>query len=89
MIASTAEKINGSPIGLDTDLLYLSDSLASHFELDQTIAERIDKFLTTPRRSGEKPSGIRIGKHILVHLNVWLQTYSLVTQSIERSAVER
>ena len=86
MFTAPDEKINSVPVGLSTDLLYLSCDLASRFEVDQAISDRVDKYLTTPRRGGERPGGIKVGRKILVHLNVWLQAYGLVVQSIERSA---
>lgn len=86
MIATTGKKINGGPAGLNTNLLYRAADLASHFEVEPELAERVSKYLTTPRRSGEKPGGTRIGKHIVVHVNVWIQAYGIVTATIQRSA---
>ena len=88
MIAKSIRKINGGPAGINTNLLYRAADLATHYEVEQELAERVEAFLMTPRSSGERPGGIRIGKYTVVYVNVWIQAYGIIIANLERSSQE-
>ena len=82
MFSTDTSKSNIGPAGLDPNLLYQSADLASHFDVHEATAERLDRHLTTPRRKGERTYVIKVGPYVLVPLNVWLHVYGLVVRSI-------
>lgn len=88
MIAKSVRKINGGPAGIDTNLLYRAADLAAQYEVEQELAELVETFLMTPRSSGERPGGFRIGKHVVVYPNVWIQSYGIVVANLEKSSGE-
>jgi hypothetical protein len=85
MFSTDTSKSNIGPAGLDPNLLYQSADLASHFDVHEATAERLDRHLTTPRRTGERTDVIKVGPYALVPLNVWLQVHRLVVPSIAGS----
>jgi len=88
MIDSSGKKINGRPPGLNQNWLYRAADIAAHFEVDQQVNDLIEKALLTPHGTYERPAGVRVGKHIVVHVNVWIQTYKIVIENLEQSSQE-
>ena len=86
MCSNNTSKSNIGSARLDENLLYLLADLASHIEVDEAATKRVNRYLTTSLRTNERTSGIKVGRHVLLHLNVWLQVHGLAVQSIERSS---
>jgi hypothetical protein len=81
MIATEGKKINVEIFGLDSQLTYRAADLNAFFEVDSKTAERLEKLLTSRGIGGERPAGVRIGRHIIVMLSSYLKTYGIVVMA--------
>jgi hypothetical protein len=85
MIATEGEKRNAEIFGLDPNLIYRSSDLNTICEVDPATADRVEKLLLSRGLGGERPGGVRVGRHILVMLSVYLKTYGMVAMATERA----